>query len=152
MVCGRLFMVTDDDQTKLQFAPFDDAAWLRFEKPIVSLVAQTYSPALLITDSVGDVFQLSGLEGTPEKTFRLELIRRAVSGQSRGVGLYEAKAGPYDTEFWGAPAVKENWPCRKLPRAQWCDSKGPGGFMGHTCRRGDQRPPLGTPRAYFDED
>jgi hypothetical protein len=27
----------------------------------------------------------------------------------------------------------KRWPCHKLPRAQWCDSQGGGGFMGHTC-------------------
>lgn len=27
----------------------------------------------------------------------------------------------------------ETPPCRKLPREQWCDKNGPGGFMGHTC-------------------
>ncbi len=25
------------------------------------------------------------------------------------------------------------FPCRSLPRAQWCDNNGPGGFSGHTC-------------------
>jgi len=25
------------------------------------------------------------------------------------------------------------YPCHKLPKDQWCDSKGGGGFMGHTC-------------------
>lgn len=25
------------------------------------------------------------------------------------------------------------YPCHKLPKEQWCDSQGPGGFMGHTC-------------------
>lgn len=24
-------------------------------------------------------------------------------------------------------------PCHRLPRDQWCDSDGAGGFMGHTC-------------------
>jgi MerR HTH family regulatory protein len=24
-------------------------------------------------------------------------------------------------------------PCHKLPHSQWCDRKGPGDFMGHTC-------------------
>ncbi len=25
------------------------------------------------------------------------------------------------------------YPCHKLPKEQWCDYNGPGGFMGHTC-------------------
>lgn|ERR1017187_2582987 len=24
-------------------------------------------------------------------------------------------------------------PCHSRPKNQWCDSKGPGGFLGHTC-------------------
>jgi hypothetical protein len=27
------------------------------------------------------------------------------------------------------------WPCRAKPMRQWCDWKGPGDFMGHTCRK-----------------
>lgn len=27
----------------------------------------------------------------------------------------------------------KEYPCRKLPKEQWCDHSGPGGFMGHTC-------------------
>lgn len=26
------------------------------------------------------------------------------------------------------------WPCRRLPREQWCDCDGPKDFMGHTCQ------------------
>ena len=26
-----------------------------------------------------------------------------------------------------------DYPCHKLPKSQWCDYKGKGGFMGHTC-------------------
>jgi hypothetical protein len=29
--------------------------------------------------------------------------------------------------------MKDDYPCHKLPRVQWCDRDGPGGFMGHTC-------------------
>lgn len=29
----------------------------------------------------------------------------------------------------GSPA----WPCHALPVEQWCDNRGPGDFMGHTC-------------------
>jgi len=25
------------------------------------------------------------------------------------------------------------YPCHKLPKEEWCDCNGPGGFMGHTC-------------------
>ncbi len=31
--------------------------------------------------------------------------------------------------------LNTEYPCRKLPQEQWCDSKGAGGFMGHTCQR-----------------
>lgn len=27
----------------------------------------------------------------------------------------------------------KGYPCHKLPKEQWCDHHGPGGFMGHTC-------------------
>lgn len=29
---------------------------------------------------------------------------------------------------------EEQYPCHSLPREQWCDREGPGGFMGHTCK------------------
>ena len=32
-------------------------------------------------------------------------------------------------------AHPDNFPCHKLPKEQWCDYKGQGGFMGHTCGR-----------------
>lgn len=28
---------------------------------------------------------------------------------------------------------KPDFPCHALPKDQWCDRHGPGGFMGHTC-------------------
>lgn len=28
---------------------------------------------------------------------------------------------------------KTEYPCHKLPKENWCDHSGPGGFMGHTC-------------------
>ena len=31
------------------------------------------------------------------------------------------------------PPAGQDWPCRSKPQDQWCDSRGPGGFMGHTC-------------------
>lgn len=27
----------------------------------------------------------------------------------------------------------DNFPCHSLPKENWCDNKGRGGFMGHTC-------------------
>jgi len=38
--------------------------------------------------------------------------------------------------FYHQEPLKENdmeCPCRKLPKEQWCDHSGKGGFMGHTC-------------------
>lgn len=32
-----------------------------------------------------------------------------------------------------------DFPCHNLPQSQWCDSQGPGGFMGHTCQRSHKR-------------
>jgi hypothetical protein len=29
--------------------------------------------------------------------------------------------------------TSDEWPCHELPRDQWCDHSGAGGFMGHTC-------------------
>lgn len=29
----------------------------------------------------------------------------------------------------------KEFPCHKLPKEQWCDHSGPGGFMGHTCMK-----------------
>jgi hypothetical protein len=36
----------------------------------------------------------------------------------------------------GSEACEGEWTrplCRSKPRRQWCDWKGPGDFMGHTC-------------------
>lgn len=35
-----------------------------------------------------------------------------------------------------------DYPCHKLPQSKWCDSQGPGGFMGHTCQRSHKRPQI----------
>lgn len=32
------------------------------------------------------------------------------------------------------------WPCHRLPKREWCDRKGAGGFMGHTCVPADRAP------------
>ena len=29
--------------------------------------------------------------------------------------------------------TENDYSCHKLPKEQWCDHAGPGGFMGHTC-------------------
>lgn len=41
------------------------------------------------------------------------------------------------------------YPCHKLPKSQWCDSKGKGGFMGHTCikRNLTEQNPIGICRS-----
>lgn len=31
--------------------------------------------------------------------------------------------------------MRMRYPCHKLPKKQWCDHDGPGGFMGHTCTK-----------------
>ena len=41
----------------------------------------------------------------------------------------------------------KEYPCHKLPKSQWCDHNGPGGFMGHTCI--EQKPP--TEQNYVGE-
>lgn len=65
-----------------------------------------------------------------------------VNGTSiRGVTLSPEKARELEDAirnskgFGMAPQiVLEEYPCHALPRDQWCDRDGPGGFMGHTCR------------------
>ena len=48
---------------------------------------------------------------------------------------------------------KTKYPCHKLSKEQWCDNKGGGGFMGHTCI--EQNPPEqnfpGTHRNYITD-
>ena len=36
----------------------------------------------------------------------------------------------------------DNYPCHQKPKKDWCDHKGPGDFMGHTC---------GKPRTNLDD-
>jgi len=69
-------------------------------------------------------------------------LKAAIRSRRRGhpddtVPKVEAERGakgPHITYAIPAnPAKRKTPPCHHLPRAQWCDRNGPGGFMGHTC-------------------
>jgi hypothetical protein len=70
------------------------------------------------------------IEGWEEKT--------AAASDELDAALEDLK-GPDESPEAATPM--EEPPCHSLPRDQWCDREGPGGFMGHTCYREEGRKP-----------
>lgn len=56
-------------------------------------------------------------------------LRRAPETARCGHCGVRLTAEEFSEHKCGSPA----WPCHALPVDQWCDNRGPGDFMGHTC-------------------